>query len=186
MVGAFALDAVDKWCRTLVAAVMIVGLAVMGMNLVIDIEMPKHTPPRMSILTYVLGQQSRQEFIARIGGGALEPIEWMNQNFPAEAKVLYVGEGRAYYAKQTVLWSTAFDRHPLDEIDRAPVDVESLREALHARGIKYVYINFSEWERLRAHYNYLLDIDNSTLRNLLQEHAKQIHSFGRGIVWELE
>jgi Dolichyl-phosphate-mannose-protein mannosyltransferase len=186
MVGAFALDAVDKWCRALVAVVMVVGLAVMGLNLVIDIEIPEQVPPHMSILTYVLGQQSRQDFIARIGRGALEPIEWMNQNLPADAKVLYVGEGRAYYAKQTVLWSTAFDQHPLDEIDRVPADVESLREALHARGIKYVYVNFSEWERLRAHYNYLLDIDNTALRNLLQQHAKQIHTFGRGIVWGLE
>ena len=186
IVGAFAVTTMSKWCRVVVAAVMLVGLATMGLNLAIDIETPKQIRPQVSFLTYLLGQQTRQEFIARIGRGALEPIVWMNQNLPAGAKVLYVGEARAYYATASVVWSTAFDKHPLDDMDRAPAGVERLRDALRARGIQYVYVNFSEWERLRAHYNYLLDIDNVALRNLLQEHAKQIHAFGRGVVWELE
>jgi len=186
MMGAFALDALGKWCRVMVAAVIVVGLSAMGLNLMIDVETQKQIPPQMSFLTYLLGQQSRPEFIARIGRGALEPVVWMNENLPADASVLYVGEARAYYTKSHVLWSTAFDKHLLDEIDRTPADIGQLREALRTRGIQYVYVNFSEWERLRTHYNYLLDIDNVALRNLLQEHAKQIHASGRGVVWELE
>src|ERR1043166_5930812 len=113
MVGAYALEVVGKWIRMAVGVLLLVGMSAMGLNLWIDVENPERVPAQMSFLTYALGQQSREEFVARMGRGTFEPIVWMNHNLPADATVLYIGEARAYYAKQHVLWSTAFDQHPL-------------------------------------------------------------------------
>ena len=185
MVGAVALDAVGKWARAVVVAVLLAGLSGMGLNSLVDAENPERVPAQVSFLDYALGEVSREEFIARMGRGTFEPIVWMNHHLPADATVLYVGEARAYYARQRVLWSTAFDQHPLDLLARPPTSAEQLWRKLRARGVTHVYVNFSEWERLRANYGYLLDIDTTAFRQLLQEHAKQVHTSGRGAVWEL-
>jgi hypothetical protein len=134
---------------------------------------------------YALGQFTRDEFIARIGKGVLEPVIWMNENLPNDAQVLYVGEARAYYAKQSVLWSTAFDQHPLAVMSREAKTPEELLAALRARGITHVYVNFSELERLRLGYNYMLAANWNLIRNMLQRHATEIHGSARGIVYEL-
>jgi uncharacterized protein YeaO (DUF488 family) len=121
-----------------------------------------------------------------MGHGTFEPVIWMNQNLPATAKMLYVGEARAYYARQPVLWSTAFDRHPLAEMSAKAADAEELLKLMRERGITHVYVNFSELERLRVSYGYLLDIDWRAFRTLLQDHAQQIHATGRCVVYELK
>lgn len=85
-----------------------------------------------------------------------------------------------------MLWSSAFDRHPLDTLDRPPADPGQLWQALRAKGVTHVYVNSYEWHRLRSHYGYLQDIDEDALQRLLQEHARQVHTNGQGAVWELE
>ena len=123
--------------------------------------------------------------MARLGRGTFEPIVWMNHNLPESAKVLYIGEARAYYARHPVVWSTAYDQHPLDTFARPPVTAEELWMRLRAADITHIYANFSEWRRLRQNYNYLLDIDNGALRTMLQERAREIHDAPVGQVWEL-
>jgi len=168
--GAVALNAAGKWTRVVVMIVVAVGLASMGTNVLVDVEDPRQFPAKVSFTTYALGEQSREEFVTRLGHGVFEPIVWMNHNLSDDAKVLYVGEARTHYARHPVIWSTAFDQHPL----------------LHGvTGATHIYINFSEWERLRVHYNYLLDLDGNAFRKFLKEHARIIHEHGRGKVYEL-
>ncbi len=110
----------------------------------------------------------------------------MNEHLPATATVLYVGEARTYYTRHRVLWSTAFDRHLLDSLDRPPTDPGQLFRDLRARGVTHVYVNFAEWHRLRTNYGYLQDIDEGAFQRLLQEHARQMHVTSQGAVWELD
>jgi hypothetical protein len=142
-------------------------------------------PPQMSFTQYALGQFTRNEFVARVGKGVLGPIIWMNENLPAGAKVLYVGEARVYYARHSVVWSTAFDQNPLAAMSRQAGTPEELLAALRAQGITHIYVNLSELERLRKGYDYMNDANWELIAGLLQNDAKEIHRSGRGIVYEL-
>ena len=92
---------------------MLTSLATLALNDLVDTENPERVPPEMNFIQYALGQFTRDEFIARMGKGVLEPIIWMNENLPSDAKVLYVGEARCVLCEASRLWSTAFDQQPL-------------------------------------------------------------------------
>jgi hypothetical protein len=171
--------------RCSVGVVLVTSLATLAVNDLMDTENPQQMPPQMSFARYALGQFTRDEFIARIGKGVLEPEIWMNENLPKGAAVLYVGEARAYYATQPVWWSTAFDHHPLTAMSREAQTADELLAALRARGITHVYMNFSELQRLQKGYNYMLEANWNRIRNTLQQHATEIHRSARGIVYEL-
>jgi hypothetical protein len=185
MVGGCALENFSKWIRVPVLAVIVVGLSAMGLGLLVDVEDPERVPAQISFADHLLGQVSGEEFVAQMGRDTFEPVVWMNRHLPVEATVLYVGEARTFYARHRLLWSTAFDRHPLDTLARPPTDGDRLWQALRAAGVQYVYVNFPEWDRLRSHYDYLARIDTLAFQHVLQEHAKQIHVSRRGTVWEL-
>jgi hypothetical protein len=159
MIGACALEQVTGErlvrfvIRGAVLLVMVVSLAVLGMNDTMDVEEPTRTSPRISFLSYALGQSSRDEFVARMGRGTFEPVVWMNQNLPATAKVLYVGEARAYHARHEVVWCTAFDKFP------------------PTNDVTHVYVNYSELNRLRNHYGYPRGLDVEELLG----RAREIH-----------
>jgi hypothetical protein len=187
MAGAVALEAVARPARMVVGAMILVGLTWRGGSCFVDMENPARVPARVSFVNCMLGQVSRQEFLARINNdGTFEAVLWMNEHLPATATVLYVGEARTYYARHRVLWSTAFDRHLLDSLDRPPADPGRLFRDLRARGVTHVYMNFAEWDRLRKNYGYLGNIDMGAFQRTLQEHARRVHETKVGVVWELD
>ena len=171
--------------RLSVGVVLVTSLATLALNDLADAENAERMPPQMSLVRYALGQFTRTEFVSRMGKGVLEPIIWMNQNLPADAKVLYVGEARAYYARQPVLWSTAFDQHPLTALSREAKTPEQLLAALRAQGVTHVYVNPSELQRLQNGYNYMMDANWGLIQETLRQYAAEIHVSGRRIVYEL-
>jgi 4-amino-4-deoxy-L-arabinose transferase-like glycosyltransferase len=189
--GAFAMEKLGREAlvrfalRLAVGVVVAASLATLVLNDLADAENPERLPPQMDFLQYALGQFTRDEFIARMGKGVLEPIVWMNENLPSDAKVLYVGESRVYYAKQPVVWSTAFDQHPLTAMSNEAKTTEELLAALRAKGVTHVYMNFAEWDRLRRGYDYMADANWDRIRDTLQHHATEVHRMGRGVVYEL-
>ncbi|MEI6084846.1 MAG: glycosyltransferase family 39 protein [Verrucomicrobiota bacterium] len=122
--GACALDSVGKWSRGIVVVVWLTGLAWMG--LMVDGRL-------------ALGQVTETEFV----GSIYEPVVWMNENLPAQARVLYVGEARTHHARHAVVWATAFDQFPAD----------------WTNGVTHVYVNLSELSRLHDHYGYPRGLD---------------------------
>ena len=165
MLGACALDSVARWCRALVVVVMLVGLAWMGLQVVVDAEDPGRLPAQVSVLNLALGRLPEQEFLSRLGRGVFEPVSWMNSNLPATAKILYVGEARVTLARHTVVWATAFDRFPTDATN----------------GVTHVYFNYSELNRLHDHYGYPRGLDLA----MVQAHlGREIHRTNRGAVFE--
>ena len=189
--GAFAMEKLGREpllriaLRLAVGVVIVVSFATLALNDLVDTENPERIPPQMDFLQYALGQFTRDEFIARLGKGVLEPVVWMNENLPSGAKVLYVGEGRVYYAKQPVLWSTAFDQHALTAMSNEARTTDELLAALRARGVTHVYMNFAELDRLRRSYDYMVSANWSLIRNTLQHSATEVHRTGRGVVYEL-
>ncbi|HTS17124.1 MAG TPA: glycosyltransferase family 39 protein [Verrucomicrobiae bacterium] len=174
--------------RFSIVAVMISSLAALALNDLVDVGDPSRTPPQISLAQYALGQFTRTDFISQVGGGVLEPIMWMNENLPANAKVLYVGEARAYYAKQEVMYSTAFDRNSLTAMSQVAKSPKELVSALRARGVTNVYVNFSEVNRLQKGYHYMADANWGLIQETLGQgqFAKVIHASGPRIVYELE
>jgi hypothetical protein len=191
MVGAYALENLERgrWLRTLghaaVGVVLMTGLAIMGLNVLVDVENPDQRPPQMSLLGYALGGFSRDDFAGRMGKRVMEPILWMNENLPPEARVLYVGEARVYYARNPVVWATAFDQHPLSEMSRTAASGDRLAEALRARGVSYIYINNSELSRLSKNYGYLQEVNWPALKDALADHATLVHQSGHNLVYKL-
>jgi hypothetical protein len=160
-------------------------LTALALSNLVDVEQIDRLPPRMNFAQYALGQFTRDEFVSRMGGGALEPIIWMNDHLPQNAKVLYIGEARVYYAKHPVLWSTAFDQHPLTAMSRQANTGEQLLALLRAQGVTDVYVNYSELARLRNGYHYMADANWSLIDDLLQHHAQVIHKLGNRTVYTL-
>ena len=164
---------------------MVLSLMALAIVDLADAEDVRRASPQMNFVQYALGQFTRDEFIARIGRGALEPIIWMNKHLPQDAKVLYVGEARVYYAKNPVLWSTAFDQHPLAAMSKESTSTEDLLVRLRAHGVTHVYVNQSELARLRNGYRYMSDAKWNLIDDLLQNHAQSIHTSGSRIVYAL-
>ena len=191
VVGAFAVEKLGRersvrWAiRLAVGVVMLGSLATLALNDLVDTEKPERLPPQMDFVQCALGQFTRDEFIARMGKGVLEPIIWMNENLPSGAKVLYVGEGRLYYAKHPAVWSTAFDQSPLTAMSKEAKTSEELLAALRDRGITHVYVNFAETDRLRRGYNYMADANWDLIQNTLHHYGTEVHRTGRGIVYQL-
>lgn len=185
MVGAYALEAAGRgrWqqitLRATVAVVLAVSLAGLGLNTVIDVESPERVPPKLNFLNYALGRVSRDEFVARMGRGTFEPVVWMNQNLPASAKVLYVGEARTYYDRHAVLWSTAFDQPPF----RWLAGRDWMPE-LRRLGVTHIYVNRSELVRLQRNYGYLENLDWHFFGRWLEQ-TRVVHQSETGIVCEL-
>ena len=138
MLGAYALDAVGRWCRGVVLVVLVVGLT------------------RMALVMLAVGQLPESVFA---------PVIWMNDNLPATAKILYVGEARVALARQAVVWATAFDQFPSDATNE----------------LTHVYWNSAELNRLHDHYGYPRGLD----LEMVQAHlGREIYRTGHGAVFE--
>ncbi len=138
MLGAYALESAGRWCRRVVLMVLVVGLT------------------RMALVTLALEQ---------IPGNVFAPVVWMNENLPATAKILYVGEARIALSRHAVVWATAFDQFPADATN----------------GLTHVYWNSSELNRLHDHYGYPRGLDLP----MVQAHlGREIYRTERGAVFE--
>jgi len=194
IVGAYAMERLGRDTKVRIAMRLAVGLimasslAALALNDLVDVGDPSRTPPQVSFTQYALGQFTRDEFTAQVGKGVLEPIIWMNENLPANAKVLYVGEARAYDATQSVVYSTAFDQNPLTAMSHEAKSPEELVAALRGQGVSHVYVNYSELSRLQHGYDYMTGANWGLIQDALNQEqlAKVVHTFGRRIVYELK
>jgi len=154
LLGAFALAAVGRWCRVVVGVVLVVGLTRMAL-----------VPIAEGAFGLALGQIPEHDFLAQAAPGVFEPVIWMNDNLPATAKILFVGEGRVALARQAIVWATAYDQFPADATN----------------GLTHVYFNYSELNRLHDHYGYPRGLDLA----LVQAHlGREIYRTQRGAVFE--
>jgi hypothetical protein len=189
--GAYAIQklghgpAIQKTVRASVGIVVALSLAALALGNLVDVEKIDRVPPQVNFAQYALGQFTRDAFVSRIGQGALEPVIWMNEHLPQNAKVLYIGEARVYYAKHPALWSTALDQHPLTAMSNEATSGGELVARLRTQGVTNVYVNYSELARLRNGYHYMADANWSLIDDLLQRHAQEIHKLGSRTVYAL-
>lgn len=84
---------------------------------------------------------------------------WLNENRP-DAKVLFLGECRPFYAEFDVVYNTCFD--PCETWKRfAGRTAPEVKAELNADGIDFLLVNWSELNRLQSTYGYNIDGDVS-------------------------
>lgn len=190
-VGAAALDWCVRhwrsggWLRAAVGVMIVAGLGWCGSRCLVDAEDYQRMPPRMNFVHLVMGHVSAAEFQRRLGAGVFEPIIWMNERLPANARVLFIGEARVHLTRRLVVWATAFDQHPLTAWSNAAGGAAMLWWRLRSEGITHVYVNRSELRRLASGYGYLREANWLVIEDLLARFATPVHEHGAGIVYAL-
>ncbi len=107
------------------------------------------------VLFFVIHGGPARQFLGAFDGLAFDPMADMNDDLPADARVLMVGEARTCYLGRDFVAATVFDDCPLATILGAPpIDAAHAREALQKAGITHVYVNWGEVERLQRTYAY--------------------------------
>ena len=104
------------------------------------------------------GRQSQADYLenARVSYGVpyYAAMEYVNRNLPPDAKVLFLGEPRAYYCERNFLAATVFDGNPFWALAREAKDADALRAGLKSLGITHIFLNafqmywYSNFERV--------------------------------------
>jgi hypothetical protein len=101
-----------------------------------------------------LGRETRSAFLARSHMEYPSPYfdlaEFMDRELPKDAKVLLVGDARAYHVPRNVSASSCFDRSLLLDALAEAGSAEELHAALRQQGFSHMLISLSETQRLLA------------------------------------
>lgn len=81
-------------------------------------------------------------------------LGYVNQKLPSDAKILLVGEARAFYFQRDVDYCVAFNRNPFFVAARAAKSPADLLRWLRARGYTHVLVNWSEIDRIASTYGF--------------------------------
>jgi len=83
---------------------------------------------------------------------------WSNQ-LPEEARVLMVGEARAFYVQRPVSYAVVFSPSSLVEMVRREPGADGLLRRLAGEGYTHLFVHWSEMQRLRRTYGFWSEID---------------------------
>jgi len=101
--------------------------------------------------TYLLGNQSQENFLVDHGVNYYPVITYLNKTIPPTSKILYVAELRGYYSEHLQLLAT--DAHQRDDeiiLRKLIVESQSIDEVLQKLfdlNISHIVINFEEMQR---------------------------------------
>lgn len=94
-----------------------------------------------------VGMQSRDAYLR----GSLRSwpaVKFINENLPAEARILVLGETRVAYLRRDHLFQTVFDRPLLDDIIGGLSAPDEITAAMGREGLTHVLVNMRELVRL--------------------------------------
>lgn len=93
----------------------------------------------------LLGTYSRSTYLKNqhMGYGAphYAAMEFINQNLPLDAKVLFIGEPRAFYCERNFVAATVFDNNPFWVAASEAKTAEDLLASAKKLGITHIFIN---------------------------------------------
>ncbi len=115
----------------------------------------------------------------RIDG--LEYFHVVNHELPQDAKILLVGDAKAFYFQRDVDYCVTFNRNPFFEAVLAADTVQDLLNWLHESGYTHVLVDWSEVRRLASTYGFSPAIDPARLAAMFDALAdagmSRIHTF---------
>ncbi len=101
------------------------------------------------------GRETAEGYLNRQMLNSYEPIVvWTDQNLPADARLLIVGDARGLYYRRTFYANSVFDEPFFAAAARGEKDAEGIWTRLHQMGITHVVFNIPEGERVSSEYHH--------------------------------
>jgi len=133
-------------------------------------------------LPVVLGMESREDYLTRRLGWYYATIEYINQELPPDASVLFLWEPRSYHCRLECLPDAMLDRW-LHTVHIYGHSAGAIADAWRAEGVTHVLLYRTGYQTIiEAGFDPITAADQATLATLLSRMA-QIKDFGN--VYEL-
>jgi hypothetical protein len=107
----------------------------------------------------------------------LEYFAAVNHELPADAKVLLVGDARAFYFERPVDYCVVFNRSPFIEVVEKSYEAEPVLEWLHERGYTHVLVHWHEISRLARTYGFSPQITAELFDRLTRAGLRHLREF---------
>ncbi len=101
----------------------------------------------------------------------------VNRDLPAQAKILLVGEARAFYFRRKVDYGVVFNRNPFVETVQASSQAEEVLRWLRGNGYTHVLVHWGEIERLSATYGFAPEITPERFARLAEAGLRRWRAF---------
>ncbi|MBI5209437.1 MAG: glycosyltransferase family 39 protein [Elusimicrobia bacterium] len=140
---AVAVDAgaFPAWLRRLGWAVAIVAGA-------FNFQVVFHQRMERGLTAFLSGEQDTARYLMRVRPTYSQPyysaMAFIDEKLPPDARVLFLGEARAYYCERDFIASTVFDLNPFWTELRGSADAAELSRRLKAMGVTHLFLNASE------------------------------------------
>ena len=110
-----------------------------------------------------------------------EYLKAVNHELPADAKLLIVGDAKAFYVRRPVDYRTVFNRSPFIEALESTADDARVIEWLRREGFTHVLVNWSEVRRLAATYGFSAAVTPDRFDRLTRAGLKPWRTFNSPI-----
>jgi hypothetical protein len=94
---------------------------------------------KINPMSYLVGLESREQYLMRRLGTHYGAMQQINETLPAEAKVLFLWEPRAYYCQRNCLPDSILDRFP--HLTQGYGSAEAIATAWQKMGVTHVLIH---------------------------------------------
>jgi hypothetical protein len=136
----------------------------------------------------IAGLESRDEYLSRQLPDLYPITKYANDTLPPDAKILYLGESRGYYADRSFIANTGHDRSIIVEIVHQAATPDELLIRLRTLGITHIIFNRREGTRLHQSYQYFqwkTPQDERVFWECYQQRLKLLHTVNDSDLLEL-
>src|SRR6185295_3024951 len=113
--------------------------------------------------------------------------QWLNAHAPQDARVLVVGDGRAFYLERRFLAASALDNEVLPLWVKASPDAAALKARFDKEGIAWLLVNVGELVRLKRDPGFTardLDVLDAFLKRYARRRHEDVNQDPRDFRWE--
>ncbi|NIN68033.1 MAG: hypothetical protein GTO63_25675, partial [Anaerolineae bacterium] len=122
-----------------------------------------------SPLPYIVGLETREQYLQRHLGDYYLAISYINRDLPPSARVLFLWEPRSYYCEKDCWPDAILDRFA--HLTYQHGDAQGIAEYLRAQSVSHVLFHKSGFEHiLAAQFDPILPSDVAMLDTLLDEY----------------
>jgi 4-amino-4-deoxy-L-arabinose transferase-like glycosyltransferase len=111
------------------------------------------TIARYGLLKVAVGVEDRNEFLMGSAFYQYSAFDYINNELPGDARILFVGENQTYYCDREIVSNSPLDMNIIVEIINRSSSQKEIRNELNSLGITHVLYNASEIKRVAEHYN---------------------------------
>ncbi|UCE61111.1 MAG: hypothetical protein JSU63_05040 [Phycisphaerales bacterium] len=95
-----------------------------------------------------------------------EYLKVVNRDLPADAKIILVGDAKAFYFQRRVDYCVVFNRNPFVEAIRSGEDDAGIVQWLRDKGYTRILVNWFEIDRLSATYGFAPEVNPALFERL--------------------